>query len=98
MAIEKQDVAAIARLAALSVGDEEIGQVAGKLNHILDVLETMQSVDTDQVPPMSHPLDQVQRLREDRVTETDQRERYQRIAPAAEKGMYLVPQVIEQAK
>ncbi|WP_019894381.1 Asp-tRNA(Asn)/Glu-tRNA(Gln) amidotransferase subunit GatC [Hydrogenovibrio halophilus] len=96
MAIEKQDVAAIARLSALSVGEEEAGQVAGKLNHILDVLETMQSVETDQVEPMSHPLDQVQRLREDRVTETDQRERYQRIAPAAEKGLYLVPQVIEQ--
>ncbi|KUJ71554.1 Asp-tRNA(Asn)/Glu-tRNA(Gln) amidotransferase subunit GatC [Thiomicrospira sp. WB1] len=96
MAIEKKDVTAIARLAALSVEEEEIGQVAGKLNHILDVLQTMQSVETDGVEPMSHPLDQVQRLREDTVTETNQRDRYQRIAPAAEKGLYLVPQVIEQ--
>jgi aspartyl-tRNA(Asn)/glutamyl-tRNA(Gln) amidotransferase subunit C len=55
----------------------------------------MQAVDTEGVEPMSHPLDQVQRLRDDVITEVDQHEKYQKLAPAAENGMYLVPQVID---
>ena len=55
----------------------------------------MNAVDTSGVTPMAHPLDAVQRLREDAVTESDQREHFQQVAPAVEAGLYLVPKVIE---
>ncbi|MDH5778148.1 MAG: Asp-tRNA(Asn)/Glu-tRNA(Gln) amidotransferase subunit GatC, partial [Gammaproteobacteria bacterium] len=58
-------------------------------------VEQMSAVDTDQVSPMAHPLDEVQRLRTDAVTEQNQREHYQSIAPQVEEGHYLVPRVIE---
>ena len=96
MSIESQDVATIAKLSALNVAPEQMPKVASQLNQVLAVLETLQTVDTDQVAPMAHPLDQVQRLRDDVVTEEDQHQRYQKLAPATEQGLYLVPQVIEQ--
>lgn len=95
MSIGQKEVETISRLAAISVKDDEVDAVAGKLSNILDLFAQMQAVNTDDVAPMAHPLDQVQRLREDVVKETDQHEKYQKRAPEAEGGMYLVPQVIE---
>ena len=66
-----------------------------QLNDILAMVDQMGAVDTTGVEPMSHPQEATQRLREDRVTETDQRELFQSIAPAVEDGLYLVPKVIE---
>ena len=66
-----------------------------QLSGIFNLIETMQAVDTSTVEPMSHAQSVTQRLREDEVTETDQRELYQSIAPQVEAGLYLVPQVIE---
>ena len=57
---------------------------------------TMNAVETEGVVPMAHPLHMAQRLRTDEITELDQRERYQVIAPHTEAGLYLVPKVIEQ--
>ena len=59
------------------------------------MVERMAAVDTAGVVPMSHPQAVSQRLREDRVTEDDQREQFQSIAPQVEDGLYLVPKVIE---
>ena len=95
MSIGKDDVNKISRLAAISVSEQEVDQVADKLSNILDLFAQMQAVNTDGIEPMSHPLDQVQRLREDVITESNHRDKYQKIAPSAEGGMYLVPQVIE---
>lgn len=95
MSIGKTEVEAIAKLAAISLEESEKAPLADKLSNILDLFAQMQAVDTDVVDPMSHPLDQVQRLREDVVTETDQHQKYQKLAPAAENGLYLVPQVID---
>jgi len=61
----------------------------------LDFVAQMSAVDTAGVSPMAHPMDAAQRLRPDTVTETDQRERFQSIAPQVEAGLYLVPKVIE---
>ena len=58
-------------------------------------VEQMEQVDVTGVEPMAHPQDMVQSLREDVVTEGDQRERFQSIAPATANGLYLVPKVIE---
>ncbi|HHH39956.1 MAG TPA: Asp-tRNA(Asn)/Glu-tRNA(Gln) amidotransferase subunit GatC [Sedimenticola sp.] len=95
MSLDRSDVEKIAHLARLAVTAEELDTVAGDLSNILDLVEQMGSVDTTGVTPMAHPLQMSQRLREDRVTETNQRERFQSIAPATENGLYLVPQVIE---
>jgi len=95
VSLEKSEVDTISRLAAISVDATEVDQLTAKISNVLDLFQRMEAVDTTNVEPMSHPLDQVQRLREDVVTETDHHERYQKLAPAAEKGMYLVPQVID---
>jgi aspartyl-tRNA(Asn)/glutamyl-tRNA(Gln) amidotransferase subunit C len=95
MALDKKDVENIAHLARLAIGEEDVPGYAKNLSDILHLVEQMGAVDTAGVPPMAHPLDMVQRLREDVVTEPDQRERFQAIAPATEAGLYLVPKVIE---
>jgi aspartyl-tRNA(Asn)/glutamyl-tRNA(Gln) amidotransferase subunit C len=95
VALERKDVENIAHLARLAISEADIPEYARNLSSILALVEQMSAVDTAGVAPMAHPLDAVQRLREDQVTETDQREHFQAIAPAVEAGLYLVPKVIE---
>ncbi len=95
MALKSDDVRNIAQLARLHLGDDEIERYAADLSSILDLVEQMQKVDTSAVEPLANPLDASQRLREDAVTETDQRDRFQAIAPDVEAGFYRVPKVIE---
>lgn len=95
MSLARSDVEKIAHLARLAVDDSQLERVAGDLSRILALVEQMNAVDTDGVTPMAHPLHMAQRLRQDEVTESDRRDAYQRIAPAAESGLYLVPKVIE---
>ena len=95
MALDKSEVAKIAHLARLHINDSEAAEVANRITDILALIDQMQSVNTEQVAPLAHPLDVVQRLRADVVTETDQRAKLQTLAPASENGLYLVPLVIE---
>ena len=95
MSLQPEDVAKIAHLARLALRDEDVPKYAAELSNILDLVEQMSAVDTSGVEPMAHPLDAVQRLRPDAVTEEDQREKFQSIAPQTEAGLYLVPKVIE---
>lgn len=95
MALEQADVEKIAKLAALRLVDDDLAETTEKLNKILHLIDRMQSVDTDGVEPLAHPLEATQRLRPDMVTEENQRDDYQKIAPAVSDGLYLVPQVIE---
>ena len=95
MSLTSDDVAKIAHLARLAVEPTEAEALSGDLSNILDLVAQMESVDTDAVEPMAHPLEMSQRLRLDEVTETDKRELYQSNAPEAEKGLFLVPKVIE---
>lgn len=95
MSLSLQDIQHIARLARLRVSEAEAETARGQLNSIFGLIEQMQAVDTAGVEPMSHALDVAQRLREDRVSEADQRDKFQAIAPAVENGLYLVPKVIE---
>lgn len=95
MSLEQSDVDRIAHLARLEIAADDVPEVARNLSNILDLVAQMDTVDTDGVEPMAHPLEMAQRLREDEVTETDQRERFQAIAPQTENGLYLVPKVIE---
>jgi len=95
MSLDKKDVINIAHLARLALNEQDIPEYERNLTNILTLVEKMNAVDTDNVTPMAHPLDAQQPLREDKVTETNQRDRFQAIAPQTEKGLYLVPKVIE---
>lgn len=95
MSIERDEVVRIAHLARVAVSEEEIPRYALELSSILTLVERINAAETHDVAPLAHPLEMVQRLREDRVTETIDRERFQALAPASEAGLYLVPRVIE---
>ena len=95
MSLSPDDVRRIARLARIALQSAESAAVAERLNGVLKMVEQIRRVDTTGVEPMAHAQDVVQPLREDSVTETDQRERYQAVAPAVEEGLYLVPKVVE---
>ncbi len=95
MALERSDVEKIAHLARLGLNEGDIPQTTATLNNILGLIDAMQAVDTSGIEPMAHPLDATQRLRADQVSESNQRDAYQAIAPAVENGLYLVPKVIE---
>ncbi len=95
MSLQKEDVEKIAHLARLAIDEADIPDYARNLSNILDLVERMSAIDTEAVTPMAHPLDMPQRLRDDVVSEKNQRERFQKIAPQVENGLYLVPQVIE---
>jgi len=95
MSLTNADVQKVARLARLAMSPTEIETARTQLSGIFDLIAEMQAVDTKGIAPMSHAQDVSQRLREDVVTETNQRELFQAIAPQVEAGLYLVPQVIE---
>ena len=95
MSLSLHDVKRVAMLARIAVTDEEAAAYQQQLNGIFGLIEAMQAVDTTGVMPMSHAQDVHQRLRDDTVTETDQHEKFQAIAPQVEAGLYLVPRVIE---
>lgn len=95
MSLSLADVEKVARLARLSMSEQEMQAAQAQLSSIFGLIAEMQAVDTQSIEPMSHSQDLAQRLREDKVTETNQREAFQAIAPQVEQGLYLVPQVIE---
>lgn len=100
MSLELSDVKRIANLAKLEISETESNKTLDKLNGIFALVEQLKAVDTTGVAPLSHPIaallpELALRLRDDVVTETNQREAYQRVAPATQDGLYLVPKVIE---
>lgn len=95
MSLDAKEVEKIAHLARLAISAADVPEYARNLSRILDLVEQMNAVNTDDVTPMAHPLELSQRLRPDQVTESDQREHFQAIAPRVEDGLYLVPKVIE---
>lgn len=95
MALSIDDVKRVAHLARIEVTPAEAQQVLAKLTGIFALIEDMRRVDTAGIAPMSHAADVHLTLREDAVTEGDQRELFQSIAPATADGLYLVPKVIE---
>ena len=96
MSLTRAQVEEIAHLARLEITEEELPVYVDRLSRIIDFVEQLSAADTGDVEPMAHPLaDQVQRLRADQVTESDEHEKYQRNAPSVAAGLYLVPKVIE---
>lgn len=95
MALTLEDVKRVANLARIEISDDEAHTMLDQITGIFSLIEQMQAVDTSTVVPMSHAQDVEQRLREDKVTETDQHELFQLQAPKTEAELYLVPKVIE---
>lgn len=95
MPLSLDEVRRIAELARIGISDAETRAVQGQLNDIFELIGRMQKVDTEGVEPMSHAHGSALRLRDDKVTEGDQREQFQSVAPQVEAGLYLVPKVIE---
>jgi len=95
MELDQDDIHRIAHLARLQIEGQDIPEYVRNLSDILGFVEQMNDAETGHVTPMAHPLDASQRLRQDIVTEVDEREKFQAIAPQVEEGLYLVPKVIE---
>ena len=95
MSLSNDQVGHIARLARIALSDTELDATRAKLNGIFVLIEQMQAVGTTGVEPVSHPPGVPPRLRAHRVTETDRRDAFQKVAPQTEAGLYLVPKVIE---
>ncbi|HSC75104.1 MAG TPA: Asp-tRNA(Asn)/Glu-tRNA(Gln) amidotransferase subunit GatC [Pseudomonadales bacterium] len=93
--IERQQVEQLARLARIALDESTLVRTTNSLGDVLALIDQLQAVDTTGIEPMAHPLDAVQRLRADVVSEPDQREVLQAIAPAVQDGLFLVPKVIE---
>ena len=95
MSLKNEEVLGIAQLARLQIDDSTVEQLTIDLSNILALAEQMKAVDTTGVAAMAHPMDATQRLRSDEVSEVNQRDKFQTIAPDVENGLYRVPKVIE---
>ena len=99
MKLTPDDLKRLAVLAKITVSDVDVSALQTQLNGIFDLIDELQAVDTTGIEPLAHPLDvmqhMAQRLREDRVTETDQRAANMANAPAEENGLFLVPKVLD---
>ena len=95
MVISDEQVMAVARLARIAIDDASRSELAKELSRIVDFVQQMDKIDTEGVAPLHHPLELDARLRSDLVVDSNQRDTYQAGAPRVERGLYLVPKVIE---
>lgn len=99
MSLTHSDISRIANLARLELKADEADRMLGQINGFFDIVEKMRAVDTTGIQPLAHPVAAIQdialRLRDDVASEPNQREANQRSAPAVERGLFLVPKVIE---
>ena len=95
MSIERQEIEKLATLARIAIDDSTINEVSERLSSVLTLVDQLQAADATGVPAMSHPMQAIQRLREDEITELNQRDALQTVAPDTENGLFLVPKVIE---
>ena len=94
MSISKTDIETIATLAQLEVYEDSMELYSNELSNIMEMIRSMQDINTDAIEPMPHPQDIELRLRADEVTEIEQRDELQAIAPQTSDGLYLVPKVL----
>ena len=95
MEVDRSHIEKLGELARLEMSEATIDEVTNRLANVLALVDQLQAADTDNVAPMAHPMDALQRLRADLVTEPNQRDAFQAIAPATQDGLYLVPKVID---
>lgn len=95
MSIEKQTIENLATLARLAVDNEKVEEISQRLGSVLQLVDQLQAADTSGLSELDHPLNEIQRLREDEINKPNMREAYQAIAPDTEDNLYLVPKVID---
>jgi len=95
MSIEKQAIDNLAILARIAIDESKAEQISQRLSSVLELVDQLQAADTSGLENLDHPLQGTQRLREDKVTVTNQRDAFQAIAPETEDSLYLVPKVID---
>jgi len=95
LSINKDQIKYLSLLSRMDIQESEINDVEEKLTKIIDFVDQLQSIDTDEIEPMAHPLNQSQRLRVDKVVEENNRDKIQKNSKSIERGMYIVPKVIE---
>ncbi len=95
MSISRADVEKVAHLARIAITEDSIAPTTERLANVLAMVDQLQAINTTGIEPLAHPLDTVQRLRADVVTETNQRELLMKNAPVAQDSLFLVPRVIE---
>jgi aspartyl-tRNA(Asn)/glutamyl-tRNA(Gln) amidotransferase subunit C len=100
MSLTLDDVSRIAKLAQLELNEQQKTNSLAELNNIFALVEQMRAVNTEGITPLSHPIAALMpelalRLRDDVVSEENQREHFQQVAPATQDGLYLVPRVVE---
>ena len=95
MSIERSEIEKLATLSRIAIDEGTISDVARRLDSVLQLVDQLQAADTTGIDTMAHPMQAIQRLRDDRVSELNQRDALQAIAPAVEDGLFLVPKVIE---
>lgn len=93
--MNSSDIEKLANLARLQINEETVAETTKSITEVLTLIDQLQAAETTDIAPMAHPLDAVQRLRADTVSEVNEREKFQAIAPAIENGLYLVPKVID---
>lgn len=93
--MNSSDIEKLANLARLKINEETVAETTKSITEVLTLIDQLQAAETTDIAPMAHPFDAVQRLRADTVTEVNEREKFQAIAPAIENGLYLVPKVID---
>lgn len=95
MAISQDEVKKIAHLARLKLDESDVDAFTNNLSNILNLVEQMDQIDTREIKPMAHSFDAATRMREDVITEGNERDAFMALAPESESGLYLVPKVIE---
>jgi aspartyl-tRNA(Asn)/glutamyl-tRNA(Gln) amidotransferase subunit C len=95
MIIKREEIEKLATLSRISIDEKTITDVTERLSSVLDLVDQLKTVDTDSVEGISRPFQVSQRLREDEVTETNQRDKFQAIAPATDNGLFTVPKMID---
>ena len=95
MSIEKQTIENLATLARVEIDDQRVEEISQRLGSVLELVDQLQAADTNNLMDNSRAPEATQRLRKDKVIESDQRDAFQAIAPDTEDGLYLVPKVID---
>lgn len=95
MSVNENDIQKVATLARIAIDEPQVPAITQGINDVLQLIDQMQNVNTDNIEPLANPHDAVQRLRDDVVSADDQRERLMQNAPAQEQGLFLVPKVID---
>ena len=95
MLLDREDIEKLSILSRISINEAEIEELSERLHQVLGLVNELQKTNTEGVPPMAHPLRAIQRMRDDKISETNSQEEFGELSQSTHQGLYLVPKVIE---